>query len=266
MPLDPRGEQFDNLAYKASQIVERWNQRFTLDNRRFVERYVNAELRLLVYLRHLLASGERVEERAIFQAVPGLFGKANGWGNDWLVLPRDGDPETKNDCSGARPYRKKKPMFVDYVKLAETPQAVIPSLVWIEASNGLRSGLTDSTLYVSETGFRFGPALEDRESVRLTRCLPIHFDKPPIEEVERRSEIVNRISSDESEAYRERRLKPKAVDQVARVRLFLKDNLIRVGLVEPLDVGYEITDVLIGPFDLRARPVHLHSRPGESGA
>jgi hypothetical protein len=47
-------------------------------------------------------------------------------------------------------------------------------------------------------------------------------------------------------------------DQIARIKLTIAKDAIGFGLLEPLDQGLEITDVLFGPFD-------LYPDPGEIG-
>ena len=45
---EQRGEHlFGDAEHKAREILQQWNSRLTLDNRRFAERYLNSELRVL---------------------------------------------------------------------------------------------------------------------------------------------------------------------------------------------------------------------------
>lgn len=256
MLFDMGGEQFNDLADKASQIVQCWDQRFTLDNRRFVERYLNAELRVLVHVRRQRLGGDTGEGRALFEAVPRDFPDGNRREDHRLVLPGDGHLVVEDDRSAACPDGEEQPMLVDYVKLAESPQTVIPSRVRFEPSDSAASRSPDSALYLSKTGFRLGPTLEDWECIGLARRLPIHLDQTSIEQIERRPEVVDGVPSYQREARRESHANPEAVEQVSRIRLYLADDFVGVAVVKPLDLGYEIADVLIGPLNLGARAIH----------
>lgn len=245
-----RGEQYDDLINRAAQLGQEWNDRLTLNNRRFVERYANAELRLLVYLRRFRSCRPGIEQRAVFQAAVG-GSDANGWSDNRLVCPGRLELESKNDCLATRPDCKQQPMLVDYVKLMQSPQSVMPSLVWLESSND-GSGRRDDSLFCSlESGFKFVSVVRDYEEVALHDVLTAAFNELTPQQIEGGSEVVNRISCNERQSRRWKREYVETILQLSRIGDYISDDLIGFTLMKPLDRDFQLVDVLVGPFDLK---------------
>lgn len=245
-----RIEQCEDLTNRASQLGENWNHRFTLDNRRLVERYINSELWILMDLVFILTSGKTEQYRAIFNSAVG-GSESYGGHNDGLIQPWNAHPELQDERLMACPHCEQKSMLVDYVKLMEPPQSVVPSFVRLESKQHLSCRRSNTLSYSHESGFKLVSIIGDDERVTRSDRLSVRLDKLTPHEVQSRTKIVDRISRDRGKAGGRRSAEAHVVLQVSRLRIYLADEFIGVALMEPLDPGFQLTDVLIGPLDLQ---------------
>jgi hypothetical protein len=258
-----RREKFQDLIDRAAQLSERWNERLTLDNRRFVERYSNGELRIILTLSSCTddrASG--CDHRAIFQAASSERKRKAGTAYTQL-LPGESKELggwTKRYGLRSRPDGEQEPVLIDYVQLVELPERFIPSLVRFERVDDRPRRARDPLFYSAEGGFKSARAFADRELIGLSDVLPVGEDKLAPSEIEGRPKVVDRISSEQRQDGGRLLPDPEAIDQYSRLRIYLTRDLVWVGCVIPLDRGFEISDVQIGPFDFEPWPpksVHL---------
>jgi len=107
-------------------------------------------------------------------------------------------------------------------------------------------------------GFKNIGTLEDGKSGIGGDTLAPSADYLANEQVEGGTEVVDAISGDSAPPGRGLAGYAGLVDQISRIRLVITDSFIGVGLSEPLVEGFEITEVMFGPFD-------LYPDPGEIG-
>src|SRR6266849_535187 len=128
------GREGDNDALdQCRQLMERFEHRLTLDNPRFVERYVESKLQLWIkfsirgvdvkFIAHL----QREENVCGFEESI-YAGHVLGMGKRlWHHLGYGGP---KIDALEHRPHGNQQAVFLDVVKAVEHPEWVIPTLVW----------------------------------------------------------------------------------------------------------------------------------------
>src|SRR5262245_36103219 len=104
-------KQVDDAVNKARQLMEKWKNRLTLDNRRFGERYLKGDLELHILLK-ICGATDTGEFCAILKVATqdksGTYGQRFDESNHGVIL---------SPCSD-----EKRTMFVDIVKLLEMPE------------------------------------------------------------------------------------------------------------------------------------------------
>jgi hypothetical protein len=248
-----RQEVACDLLDASARIFENGHYDFSLRNPRLIERYLQHKLSVLVHLRFRGIEGEFV---ACFQREPihqGVGGDREGVGESQHVVS-DLSRESWIDLRDARRSSHQQAMLVDNVQAMESPKGVIPSLVWLQALDSLYSVLPHA-LYLSRErgllllGERF--TIADWEADMLGRLgLSRHPDEPASEVVKCASEVLNRISGNEADLWRNGRDGLYDKGALSSIRVILYNDTIRVGLHEQSGSIDEITDVLIGPLDL----------------
>src|SRR5436305_5668149 len=120
---EQRGEHlFGDAEHKAREILQQWNSRLTLDNRRFAERYLNSELRVLA---HCVLDGQQVV--ACFQRAPDAAGL-----NETSTAEEFNSSGRRESCESQR-GRNQEAVLVEVVQLVENPKVVsVPTLVWFK--------------------------------------------------------------------------------------------------------------------------------------
>jgi hypothetical protein len=268
---EQRREKLDEALDKLDELVERWNQRLTLDNLDLAKRYLKNELRVHLHLRYRVVSEagrDSVDYCAIFQREcflePHHFsGPPNHLFEVAFVSGREGvEKPVQRECvDGARvrhAYGHQELVFVRDVELVEPPERVACSLVRFGFLDEVHRNLRHSLYLSNVVGFKNIGTLEDGESGIVGDALAPSADYLTNEQIEGGTEIVNTISGDG--APQERRLFGDfdPVDQISRMRLVIMNDSVRLVLLEPLVSGLEVTEVMFGPFD-------LYPNPGEIG-
>jgi hypothetical protein len=249
-----RSEQRDGLLRQTREMMERWEKRITFDNPALAERYDEAELRLVIELLIGHSSLDPIKLLAIFERLPICDFERNrdAWNN--RSVRRCPRREGSDDGRVVHCDCEQQSVFVSDIETVKTPEVGIPTFVRLEISDDLDCVLRDASLYLGQAaGFKFVPAVEDWEAVSFAGRLVVGKDELPDEQIERGSEVVNRVAKDSAHAVRGLCPYRRAIDNVSRVRFLLTDRFVGIRLQEPLDRGVELVDVLVGPFDFRMR-------------
>lgn len=93
-------------------------------------------------------------------------------------------------------------MLVDDIKAMESPERVIPSLVWVEIPDRIYNFLPHALYFSCKSGFEFrgrDRPVENWELDLLSRLVPISSDKCASEMIESGAEIVDSVSSNAKE-------------------------------------------------------------------
>ena len=245
-----RRELRQDVADKISHTMQRFNQRLTLANPRFVERYLSGELHLLVYL-----VGRRDEEYiAHFERLPDarLPMEASGERNDFRwkdahsVEVRKGIDSHKRHADSDQ-----QTVLVDCVKLIEAPEKVVASLVRIGQPDSVLRGLTHQLYFSMRAGFVCLDSLENGKRSMSIRPVARNDHKLIGKMVEGRAQVEQDVARNQRE--RGRNL-PGFRDHVldcSALRIVLGVEEIWAGFDEGYHGGLQIADMLIGPFNLQ---------------
>jgi hypothetical protein len=248
-------EQRNNVPDEIKKLLERYDQRFTLDNPRLVERYIKAEINIWVRL-----GIDGIDEKfvAIFQRGP------IGWRQvDGEVGNRNRIPESLPHHLGhLRPDVKtlilsgdgnQQTMLVDVVKFVEHPELVpLPTLVWFDSAQRINRLLPHALYYSRKSGPVFvGASLNQKTDVVHACWISACSDHEQLigQVVEGAANIVDGIASNERERIWERPNIGNAINQLTRLRIALGKNHIAIGFVKGEDTVLQIDDVLVGPLN-----------------
>jgi hypothetical protein len=260
-PREKIYEAFDKL----DKLTERWNQRLTLDNLALTERYLKGELRIIVNLRQVVAAlGRDFEEYcAIFQRkLPvcraNTYRQRNIWWYDQFggqvgdVV--EGAGKVENEALVCHAHGHQELVFIRDIELMETPERVVRSLVRLGFLDEVYGCLRRSLYLSRRTGFKsIGEGysvFEHREPGIRLDLFPFGTNQLADQQVEGGPEIVDCIADDGTPPERRLGQHSKLKEQIACIRIVIGEDFVGVGLQEALDQGFEIADVLLGPFDL----------------
>lgn len=255
--LEQRSELVDDAVNKTRQLMEKWNNRLTIDSLVLPERYLNGDIEIIVRFRDS-CSGEW-EHCAIFQyeKVSGTGRHAGECGRSNRVdhLPRHplecfvllGDAATNNNSGQCDVRDQHQAMFVDTVKIMDRPEIVVASLVRLEGVDDCFRTRVNSLYFSRCMGFVFGRTLKEGKACLGARCLSMCFDKLPHQVIERAAQVVDCISDNKGNDGGDwREVDPMAF--AASLRISLDSDLVQVSATS-LKCDFELTDVIFGPFD-----------------
>lgn len=243
----------NNFCDGLFHFVESFDNRFALNDPRFVERYVEMKLHILLDFR--FRDGE--EYIACFQDADGLrrFQESAEVRERIARMALNEDPcdllslawrHAMSDMS--RSDSNQKAVFVDCVKAVETPDRVISSFVWFDRLDSVYRALSHSLYFSSRSGRAvFLKAVCNREASIDCRSIPSGLDKTAREMVKRAPKIVERVANNGSHFVREVAGADEVVAALSGVRIILESNFIRVGLEKAFTERLQILDVLCGP-------------------
>lgn len=256
-------KQLDSLLHRAAQINEEWTQRFTLDNPRFVDRYLYDGLRAFVVFE--LVGGTPKYLIAIFQrAQPVGWTKPNERHFGQLVSSETRHVELEEQLLEGSGCCEDGAMLVHNVELVENPKGIIPSSIRLEVCEDLESLISDPGLYLAYSrGLKIFPTRMNREGILPRGSVPIRLNELTDQEIESRAHVVDGISRNQTQLQRGIRANDYALDQVASIRIHLGDKVVRFGFNEPVVGGLEFVDMLLGPLDLGSRPNHTVIHGGD---
>lgn len=252
--LEERREQIDDLLDRAAKLVQDWDERLTMDNLSIAHRYTCGELRILVQWRIPSLSGEPEDFIAIYEReLPICKGQLKTGEGRWITQrnwsERDdylGLSDTKDD---------EEVVFVVRVESVETPEGVVPSLVGLQRLQDAYCVLGRSLYLGHARGFKRFFRSADREHCLIPGGSTTRIDKLPGKKVKGGAKVVDGVANDGSKSRRRIFDDLHAIDLVSRPRFLLSEELVRFGWPEEgTDLGVELVEVLLGPFELRPRP------------
>jgi hypothetical protein len=263
----------DSVANKISKMLDRFNQRLTLDNLRLIERYIKAEIVLLIHFH--INGGQYV---AYLQRAHVVSGPEKGGHpgeitrlerrseNSALLSHSPGSPHgraTKIQASECAPDSDNNAVLVDVVQAVKHPKLVpLPSFVRFELAKRINSVLPQAALYFSLKvvgGIRGG---EIEVLVRSGGAKP--NDQQVIGQmIKSAPEILDCITSDGDDDSRGGSDLGYLIAHFTKLRIYIFDDGIGLGAEEGVDLAMEIDDVLFGPFnfyhDERKLFIGIHS-------
>lgn len=252
--LETENDVLDNIR----DLTQRIQNRLALNNPRLAERYLKAELHLLIYFR----IGEIGEEFVACLQRKQIVSDSKENIGDYNVLVRQRGPSRKQSLDDGSEIhapvvgtnRDQQTVFIDVVKLAETPEDVIPTLIWFERVDSVDGRLFHARYFSCSVGFvlRGIRGIGNREGGLSVGC-PTADDNQVVDQmVKCAPQIVEGIPCDRRQPRRGLADADEIIDQLSSLRVTLGPDYVWVGHRERADFRLKITDVLFGPFDLYA--------------
>ncbi len=242
---EQRSKADTEVSKRVRHVLEKYNDRLTLENTRFVERYENGELHfLLEFSAGLVPKNYVVYFERAFEGVYTQYPRVRlrRFREQLRIQAR----QMYSQISSGNGDRES--VFIndaEFVKLPE-PNAC-PTFVWFNRAD-LIYGILPQSLYLSRcSGFVFRGAVEDRErdfAVSAIGSTP----KEANQVVQGGSEVLDSIAS---YSWDEQRDWIDVRDKIRRSLLGIETGPDFVGVCfkEPSDRSIHLTDMLIGPFD-----------------
>jgi hypothetical protein len=239
--------------------VEYRAQGFTLANPRFVNRYFNEELYILVRFRirevaeEYIACFKRVcNPAARFAVHIGSVGSGHAFHNVKRGISNVhvlSDAPIVNECSA----RNEQAMFVDVVETMESPKRVIHSLLWCDRADNLLS-LFPYSLYFSSERFLFfwgeRDVLEDWKVSVDSRFTPVCSNQSECQIIKSATKVLDDVPGHEAEQIRNDQILRQAIERLLCVRIALYNDGVWVGVGELAKGGLEVAEVMLGPLCL----------------
>lgn len=256
--FEQRREQLDKSLNKLDKLMQRWDERLTLDNLALAERYLKGELRIHVHL--LWASEEfcAIFERKLPVSGPDWdAGRGNFGGVD--PQPTGGSAsadsaEVDYEVSVCAADGEQEFVFVRDVELMEPPKRAVPSVVRFGGLDKVHRRLRRSLYLSRRTGFKSigggGRALEHGKSGVGLDFFPFGTNQLADQKIEGGSKVVDGIADDGAPPERGLRRNLDLENALAGLRLVVGNDFIGFALPEPFNQRFEVADVLFGPFDL----------------
>src|SRR5438034_3402495 len=275
---EPHQEGIEGARREAQEIIERWDNRLSLDDPRLLERYREGDLLLHI---HGVFGPDSEKFCAILKrdngfTFPGSDArepKAHGADRkptvEVSVIP--GSVNVQGVQHGGAADDMQRSMLMDSVEVVQPIQSggfrPLRSIVRLQGLNyclGLGRDPLDlplgplPSLYVSvfpkRSGFKFLRGFADRESGAIVPAPSVRNDKLPNDMVEDSPEIMNDFSGQDAESERKFFFNGAASDKTdgafRRIRVWLTNDLIGLELEEGGQLVVQINDLLYGPLGL----------------
>ena len=234
----------DDAVHKIRHTIERFNNRLSSDNLRLSERYINAELKLLLSGSFIGRNGNICNFIAEFQRAR-FLPERNRHSTDI-------SPPTAYECRDS----DQESMFVSDVEFMEIPKRVVSSRVRLYRANDFFRARSHH-LYFSLADGRciFLGGLANRKIGISVRGAATSFNKLPNKMVEGTSQIMNGIAEDQRDFVWDGTDFRDIKRHVLNFRLFLDSENIRLSITEGADLRVQNLNVLFGPFNFESDSV-----------
>ena len=256
-----RRELTQNLLDRFASADDGFQKRLSLENLRLGERYIEGKLNILVRFKIPLHDKDRIALFSAQQIAGGGMEPRGSLRQGMAQLNVAGEESFQSfsadlhaDVLHADGGDYQEAVLVDVVKLIESPERVVPSLVRVGSAQRIFDSLDDS-LYFSA---RFGQVLletlrvfEDRESRPLFRIgrRPVNLDKLPPQVVESASQVVDCVAVGQKNLSGNVLPLVQIPDRGVMFDVILGSSCIGVRAQEFNPFEIELADVLLGPFN-----------------
>lgn len=268
--LEKRQEPADDAINEMRQLVKKWDDRLTLDNLRIAERYLKGEVEFLIHLqvravgpsdsRHFcvvvknwnadsLSEGHCAVDFRIHAPLDLGDQVAHGRMPELQQIWRERRSKTEAKILDGEGDNRQEAVLVEVVKLVEFPEAIVPALVRLGRVDETYRGRAHSLYLSRRAGFVFGETLANGEVSPVATGLPVCLNQLPRQVVEAASQLVSGFADDQGDVLGQRVSDLDAKDALSGLRVLLTQKSVWVGFAEGQNPGFEITDVVFGPFD-----------------
>ncbi len=226
-------EARDEVVHKIDQLMERWDKRLTFQNLRFIERFVDFELEILI-----------------------RYGSSDAFDDplkDWIaclepepaVEPVAGEQKVVSD-------REEKTVLVDVIKLMDFPERFVSALVRFEPVDRFY-GLLPHSLYLSSlSGFVYLGTRRSGERNVAVGFSPRESDLGKVirQVVESTPDVLDDVSSGRNDIKWENGKRSEAKRAFSSLRIVMHPDNMHILVPKLDDFGIQLREVLLGPFDL----------------
>jgi hypothetical protein len=260
---ETRPEASDSAADKISKMLDRFNQRLTLDNLRLIERYVKSEIILLIHF-HIHGASEQYV--AYFQRAHVVSGPEKGIhfreisrlerGQKAMLLLRS---QHRSHGGAAQIYASEctsnsndNTVLVDVVQSVEHPNLVpLASFVRLDLAKRIDSVLPQALFFSAKKGFVLLGCIENREIEFDLGSGGSEANKQQVtgQMIESTPQILDCVPSDGNNASGDGCNSRYLISQLSKLRVFLFNDAIGLGAEEGADLNMKIDDVFFGPFN-----------------
>ena len=252
--LKAKNQVLDNLQH----LVERFNNRLTLDNPRLIERYVKGELQMLI---HFFVAGHPSEEY-----VAHLRSAASSRGSEERPLqidPRGHIGVTRlceqlphrisdEDTMVSDEVSKDSPVLIHDIQTVEHPQQRIPTLARVDRMERFYDFWPEGLYWSEGFGFRSLGVVVNRKlnfAPIVTGVFPANEEKLVSEVVKRGSERVDDLADQCTTEGSERLNLAQIKDRLASLRVWLSADTVCAIFGPCPHIRFEITALFLGPFN-----------------
>lgn len=244
--------QIESFLSKYTKLIERWDNRLTIDNLALAKRYIKSELRLVLCGSISRDGSDAKYYRAIFQGILPVSGADDdGRELDGLIFPRNVHNHAQVNADAYGPYRYDRLVFVQDVELVEARNGFVPSMVWLKSLDDAGSLLAGALYLFQSAGFKRIGGIADGE-ISVVPASPTGGNNIGCHQIECAAEIMNDIADDCAKTGGYFLKDADAKELISRLRVILGDDFIWCSAVKGGDFSLQITDVAFGPFDLYA--------------
>ncbi|HKG62375.1 MAG TPA: hypothetical protein VKB05_21620 [Pyrinomonadaceae bacterium] len=255
-------------------LREQWQDGFTLDNPQLVENYIKGKLHFLIIIKDAIKP-ENQFVALIERAVPKLF-----IGDDTKLqysteinVGRNIDPfffehvpcQSPPEKAGSGKVRHdgtssyQEAVLVDVVKLTESPEKIVPSLVRFGIIDSIYSRLRHALYFSFARGFVLCGAVRVDYGKTDLLLLPAakgnallgasDLHQMPSEMVKGASQVLDSLPGNQGDSGCHGLNTGDIMlrECVGKLRIWLDTNFIRITIQEGLDSYFQILDVLVGP-------------------
>jgi len=229
-----------NARHELRQIMQRWDDRLTIENLSFAENYIEGRLSLICDIEvgvsryHIQFSSLPNNKVNELKAITSLvFGTCPNKSGD----RGDGDQQL---------------MFVHDVEVVKCAQGVIPSLVrFYRIDDNVDDGTGRSLYFPAIDGFYKFVTRVPKVELRLpVGCVSSQGDDLVSHQVQGRAQVVNCIANNQGNFTGHLLSGLELQDIISTIRVSLDVKTIEVRLEKCQENALKLIDVLVGPFDL----------------
>jgi hypothetical protein len=247
-------EWIDNARNQLAELGQCWKERFTMKNRLLSKRYIDGELRLHLHMKLRL---ERTELCAIYKvAVLGSGGhpqrNSHGWVSSevGMTTPREA-PEIQAQCLEGTEHGNQESVFVSDVHLVDLPESfVCTSLVRFDLLEKLHSLCPKAVFHSLNFGFIGLGVPLDREVVLIAQTGVTGLKETSDDVIEGRPQVVEDVANHGSPLGIRIPVDVDGRNALAGIQITIGKEDIRVAASEFDQLGLQLIDVMVGPFDL----------------
>jgi hypothetical protein len=279
---EQRLEAKNKVIDVINHLNEQWENRFTLNNARLVENYLEGKAHFLILIENIAEPknqfvalvqrtlpigriGDELEVKRLAQIDDGRH-----INTAIFQVVSESAPEKSRgrEVCDSRTDGYQEAMLVDIVKLVKFPEQIVPSLVRFGSVDSIYRRLRHALYFSFTRGFVFRGTI--RVDYRETDLLLFGsaqdnalFGAPdlhemPSEMVKGASCLLEDFSRDDRDSPDHRLSTSEVMIRcIRKFRMWLDTNLIRLAIEEGFDPRFQFLDVMVGPCD-------LHTDQGDS--